>query len=420
VTVSAIAGVAVSATAVGAISAAELTTLNAAVATFTDPNGAGPLSGYSATIDWGDGSSASAGAITGPDPSGVFTVTGSHVYAEESASPETVNVVIRRAGLPDATATDSVTVTEAPINGTGAALTGTPGTAISAATVATFTHGDGSEPASGLSATIDWGDGQTSAGTVSESSGTYTVVGSHTNTSAGEFATKITAIEEGVSTVLNGNATVGPQATASAKYVAAVFLDVLGRAADAAGLQYWTQQIVGGMAISDVAQAIVHSAEYYENFVIKPDYLTLLGRAADAAGIQFWTSQLQNGLTDQGLEAGFIATDEFYKNAGGTDKDWIDAACQLLLGRMADTAGEGFWESELAAGQTRSQVATGIAGSTENNTQLINDDYMHYLGRAADAGGLAYWLAQFANGETNEDVIAGFTGSAEYYKEHTS
>ena len=64
-------------------------------------------------------------------------------------------------------------------------------------------------------------------------------------------------------------------------------------------------------------------------------------------------------------------------------------------------------------------MALGIAGSQENNTNLINDDYLHYLGRAADSGGLTYWLQQFAAGATNEDVIAGFTGSAEYYKDKT-
>ncbi len=73
----------------------------------------------------------------------------------------------------------------------------------------------------------------------------------------------------------------------------------------------------------------------------------------------------------------------------------------------------------LTAGQTLEQVAQGIAGSQENNTQLINDDYFHYLGRTADTGGLDFWLSQFAVGKTNEDVIAGFTGSAEYYKQHT-
>jgi hypothetical protein len=88
----------------------------------------------------------------------------------------------------------------------------------------------------------------------------------------------------------------------------------------------------------------------------------------------------------------------------------------VLLG----PASGAFWDGQLAAGQTRNQVAQTIADSQENDTQLINDDYFHYLGRAADAGGLDYWLGQFADGKTNEDVIAGFTGSAEYYKEHTS
>ncbi len=92
----------------------------------------------------------------------------------------------------------------------------------------------------------------------------------------------------------------------------------------------------------------------------------------------------------------------------------------LLLGRAAGTAEEAYWNGQLSAGLTLNQVAQRIANSPENNTQLINDDYFHYLGRTADAGGLAYWLKQFAGGTTNEDVIAGFTGSAEYYEQHTS
>ena len=64
-------------------------------------------------------------------------------------------------------------------------------------------------------------------------------------------------------------------------------------------------------------------------------------------------------------------------------------------------------------------MAEGIADSAENDAQLINEDYFHYLGRDADPDGLAYWLAQFAAGQTNEDVIAGFTGSDEYYQQHT-
>jgi hypothetical protein len=59
---------------------------------FTDPGG--PESGsnfffnfqsdYSATDDWGDGSTPTNGTISGPDQNGVFTVTDSHTYTRSS------------------------------------------------------------------------------------------------------------------------------------------------------------------------------------------------------------------------------------------------------------------------------------------------------------------------------------------------
>ena len=203
-------------------------------------------------------------------------------------------------------------------------------------------------------------------------------------------------------------------------YVTAVYKDVLGRAVDDSGLAYWVRQIDIGTPISSVAASIAHSDEYYANFVIRPDYLKLLGRAADQAGVIYWTKQMDAGLTDQQLEAQFVASDEFFANAGGTNVKWIDAIYQLLLGREADASGESYWTGQLKSGVSRQQVAEDIAGSTENNTLLINSDYFHYLGRAADPGGLVYWLGQFTAGKTNEDVIAGFTGSAEYYQKNSA
>jgi hypothetical protein len=48
--------------------------------------------------------------------------------------------------------------------------------------VATFTHANGVEPASAFMATINWGDGTTSAGTITLSGTTYSVKGTHTYT----------------------------------------------------------------------------------------------------------------------------------------------------------------------------------------------------------------------------------------------
>ena len=53
------------------------------VASFTDANPAAPISDFTATIDWGDGTPLSAGTITQPGGVGTaFVVTGSHTYAD--------------------------------------------------------------------------------------------------------------------------------------------------------------------------------------------------------------------------------------------------------------------------------------------------------------------------------------------------
>jgi uncharacterized repeat protein (TIGR01451 family) len=61
--------------------------------------------------------------------------------------------------------------------------------------VATFTHASGVEPASAFSATINWGDGTSSAGTITQSGTTYVVRGSHTYAS-GSSHTITTSVSE--------------------------------------------------------------------------------------------------------------------------------------------------------------------------------------------------------------------------------
>jgi hypothetical protein len=60
------------------------------VAAFTDANPYATTADFTATIDWGDGST-SAGTVSGPT-GGPFTVSGSHTYA--STGPESISVSI--------------------------------------------------------------------------------------------------------------------------------------------------------------------------------------------------------------------------------------------------------------------------------------------------------------------------------------
>src|SRR5262249_5284454 len=58
--------------------------------------------------------------------------------------------------------------------------------------VATFTHGTGDIAAALFGATINWGDGTTTTGVVSETAGVYSVVGSHTYQDEGVFNVTVT------------------------------------------------------------------------------------------------------------------------------------------------------------------------------------------------------------------------------------
>src|SRR5262249_41686581 len=76
-----------------AFTGTEPAAVSGTVATFTDPdpNASASANEYSASIDWGDGTTATAGTISGPT-GGQFTVTGGHTYADEGSYQITVTI----------------------------------------------------------------------------------------------------------------------------------------------------------------------------------------------------------------------------------------------------------------------------------------------------------------------------------------
>jgi hypothetical protein len=164
--------------AVQPITLSEGTTFSGPVASLTDSGSPDLPSKFSATIDWGDGVT-TAGTISGTP--GNFVVSGSHMYADELLHGS-IKVTVSE---PEGSSTigpvqDQISVTEAD------ALTAHPVTfsasdgAPFSGTVATFSDTSTTTPASDFTATVNWGDGTTTPGTVSWSGGTLTVSGHHT------------------------------------------------------------------------------------------------------------------------------------------------------------------------------------------------------------------------------------------------
>ncbi|HWH11691.1 MAG TPA: hypothetical protein VG165_11235 [Solirubrobacteraceae bacterium] len=170
----------------------------AALATFTDADPGRPAGYYTATVDWGDGSTSTPTIVA--DPAGGFDVVAGHTYADPGSYTTTVTIAD-----PDGaqtTAAAHLTVADAPLSSTGIPITAGAGTPVTAA-LASFTDANTGRAAGYYSATVDWGDGSTSAAAiVADPAGGFEVIGTHTYVTGGSFPTLATISDPGGSTTL--------------------------------------------------------------------------------------------------------------------------------------------------------------------------------------------------------------------------
>ena len=187
------------ATALSAIEGAS--TGDQVVGSFSDANPNSAPGDYTATIYWGDGGSSPAAAIT--QAAGVFSVHGSHTYAEEGTY-HPYAVVTDNGGSTVTTSQTLVTetVADAALTDTSAAAaaSATEGASTGTLTVAAFTDANSGDHHGDFTATIHWGDGS-SSGTVTYSNGTYSVSGSHTYAEEGTYAVTVDVADAGGSTL---------------------------------------------------------------------------------------------------------------------------------------------------------------------------------------------------------------------------
>ncbi len=188
------------------VSAIEGRSFTAQVATFTDVDTNATAADYSASISWGDGGT-SAGTVTGGG--GSFTVTGSHTYAEEGSRQVTVTITDVDNASNSANTTSTATITDASLTASPACAA----TSLRSYNGSTATFVDAASPSgtlSDFSASINWGDGSTSAGTVSGSNGgPYSVSGSHTYATTGSFTITTSITDVGGATATTFCSTLG-------------------------------------------------------------------------------------------------------------------------------------------------------------------------------------------------------------------
>lgn len=165
------------------------------VATF-QADDSGP---FDISIDWGDGSTPTVATIS-PAKSSSYDVPGTHTYGHEGTYKVTVQVSDSTdKGATKMSTVSTAQVADAPLTAQGTSISATAGLQFGG-TVATFTDPDTSGGAMAYSATIDWGDGTSSSGTVvTNQSGGFSVQGAHTWAccAAGSFTVKVTINDSG-------------------------------------------------------------------------------------------------------------------------------------------------------------------------------------------------------------------------------
>lgn len=159
------------------------------VATFTDLSGSSDASDYTATVTLASADSTQAATVLPAtivaDPNGGFDVNVTNTW-KISSDTATVTVTDTRDTTRTATGSVYIDATAPQATGTGVDVTATAGQTFTGL-VATFTNVDVASLSS-YSASIDWGDGHVSAGTITaNSSGGFDVTGSNAYAANGSF-----------------------------------------------------------------------------------------------------------------------------------------------------------------------------------------------------------------------------------------
>ncbi len=171
-----------------------------------------------------------------------------------------------------------------------------------------------------------------------------------------------------------------------------LYLNVLHRNPDAAGEQLWvnytnaTSRGAALLAFSDSRenhQQTLPTAGSRTDAEATRLYQAAFNRSPDAAGLALWSGQLSQGVAVDQVAQGFVGSAEFAATYGTLDANaFVTQLFANVLHRAPDASGLQGWLSALASGSSRAHVMAGFADSNENRiaTAGATHDAWVYVG----------------------------------------
>jgi hypothetical protein len=202
-------------------------------------------------------------------------------------------------------------------------------------------------------------------------------------------------------------------------WLQSIYESVLGRNGDSvAQLGSWLAALHSGESLVAVATGFTSSAEASAD-VVSSLYHQLLNRAPDSAGLNYFVSVLQNTGHSAAVIEGIASSAEFYALQGGTNTSWIQGLYHDLLGRYASTTEVNVWLNQLQLGQSQAQVIANFLGTTEYQTDYITNYFNLYLQRSPTPFELGQYLSQLQSGTSDAALLGGLLASQAYYSHVT-
>lgn len=209
-------------------------------------------------------------------------------------------------------------------------------------------------------------------------------------------------------------------------FVDRFYTTILGRDADPAGSNLWTDGLYTGIRTgADVARGFIFSPEFIGRNLSNADFVATLYRAFFArqpdAGQTAWIAQLDSGATRESVVDGFIGSREFSNlatafgiRAYATVTPGSDAPVQVGT-NQSDVLRGGAGDSILYDGGLSS--VTGYGPAEKSTASQVYRLYEAVLNRGPDYGGFVSWFNGVTTGAvTIEQAAAAFTGGREFIR----
>ena len=156
-----------------------------------------------------------------------------------------------------------------------------------------------------------------------------------------------------------------------------LYLATFLRLPDTAGLLNWVAAYRTGLPLETIAQAFVSSAEFqqrYDNLLnaqfVKLLYLNVLARKADQAGLDGWVAALDTHLLTRGQVLVAFSESAEYKQAKSNDV-FVIMTYVGMLRRAPEEAGFADWVALLRTGAARQTLIQGFLDAPEYHQRFL-------------------------------------------------